>query len=139
MANGKVRITPGRERVARIAPLRPIDSAGIPRMTSGDATDSAPHAAHGSVLADGQNKILAARRMEAALPADDMAERELIQPHDQDQQPRRDQNQSVPPNHDAPRVASDEAASACDVRVWAAHFLAARFAREINDCRRAAS
>ena len=108
-------------------------------MAPGNATDSAPRAAHRSILADGQDEILAARRMEAALPADDMAESELIQPHDQDQQPRRDQDQSVPPNHDAPGVGSDEAASARDVRVWAAHFLAARFVKEINDCRRAAS
>ena len=112
---------------------RPIDATWIPRVTAADATDPAPHAAHGSVLADGQDEVLTARRMEAALPANEMAERELIQPHDQDQQPRRNQDQSVPPNHDAPGVTSVKAASVCGARVWEVHFLAARFARAIND------
>lgn len=108
-------------------------------MTPSDATDPAPRAAHGSVLADGQDKILAARRMKATLATDQVAERELIQPDHQDQHPRRDQDQSAQPIHDAPWDESAMPASVPSVLGRDAHFLAARFVSETNDFRRAAS
>jgi len=108
-------------------------------MTPGDATDPAPRAAHGSVLADGQNKILAACRVETTLATDQVAERELIQPDHQDQQPGRDQDQSAQPTHGAPWDESATSVSVPRERGWDAHFLAARFVSETNDFRSAAS
>ena len=72
----------------------------MPRVAAGDAGDSFERASDRSVLCDGQDEVLAACRMEAALSADDVAQRHLIQPNDRNQQQRRNLHEVVQQTHE---------------------------------------
>src|SRR6476659_8701780 len=54
-------------------------------MTAGDALDRLPSAAGDAVLVHRVDRVLAARRIEAALPAEQPAERHAVQQHEVDQ------------------------------------------------------
>ena len=58
----------------------------MPWVAASDSGDPFECAANRAVLCDRQNEVLTASRMEAALAADDVAQRHLIQPNDRDQQ-----------------------------------------------------
>ena len=55
-------------------------------MTAADAADAFPRAPNGSVLLDCTDEVIAAGWPEATLPANDRAQRELIDPNAADQQ-----------------------------------------------------
>ena len=66
-----------------------IDATGMPGMTSADAADAFPRAANRTVLFDRADEVLAARRIEATLPAHDGTQSELIHANQPDQHLRR--------------------------------------------------
>jgi hypothetical protein len=56
-------------------------------MAAADALDRAPPAAPGAVEVDGVNRVLAARWMKAALPAEQSAERNAVEEDEVDEEP----------------------------------------------------
>ena len=67
--------------------LRRVVSLATPGMAAADSSAGFAAAGERAVLADGVNRVLAARRGVAALPAHQLAEREAIKDNELDQHP----------------------------------------------------
>ena len=72
----------------------------MPWVAASDSGDPFECAANRAVLCDGQNVVLTACRMKAALSANDVAQRHLIQPDEGDQQQRRQLHEAVQQTHE---------------------------------------
>jgi hypothetical protein len=73
-------------RISDFDPLRRVISPAAERVTPGDALGRLPRAAGGAVLVHGVDRVLAARRVEAAVPAQQAAERRAVEQDEMDEQ-----------------------------------------------------
>src|SRR4051794_14121812 len=94
----------------RFLESRRIIAAGVPGVTAADARGAAPRAAHGAVLAHGQDKILAAARIEATGRRQQRAQAPLVEANAANQHGRQDGS------HDRAASAASRRAACCTRR-----------------------
>jgi len=80
----------GSRTLRQVAHLRRIIPAAAQRMASDDSAQGFPSTAKRAMFVQGVNRILAAGRLEPAVPAEQSPERDAIQQDELDQKPLHD-------------------------------------------------